>query len=75
MGSRDVFSDPQVCLSSSPCRSSLEDRQKLKSWELSGAYFLSQDLSFPVSSTCLYSEHRRKDQSAKKEESKGDFLS
>lgn len=74
-GLKGCFLRPQVCLSSSPCRSSLEDWQKLKSWELSRAYFLSQDSSFPVSPTCLYSEHRHKDQPAKKEENKGDFLS
>lgn len=62
-------------LSSSPCCSSLEDQQKEWSWELPRVYFLSQDLSLPVSSMCLYSEHRFKDQSAKKKENKGDFLS
>lgn len=59
----------------SPHCSSLDDQQKERSWELPRIYFLSQDLSLPISPTCLYSEHRFKDQSAKKKENKGDFLS
>lgn len=65
----------RTALSPSPHCNSLEDPQKEKSCKLSRAYFLSQDLSLPVSSTCLYSEHRFKDQSAKKKENKGDFFS
>lgn len=72
--SRELLLKP-TGLSPSPHCSSLDNQQKKWSWELSRVYFLSQDLSLPISSTCLYSEHRFEDQSAKKKEKKGDFLS